>query len=93
MFVKKLNKTIMKKIFNITNFIIIALAAIMFTSCDSNDNDMPTTTDNSITGIALSTPDLSILVQALTKTNLASTLQGTGRRQHGRLGGANRSTV
>lgn len=57
----------------------IAIAIIVLTSftisCDSND-DMPV--DNTITGIAKTNSNLTILVQALVKADLATTLQGTG---------------
>ena len=53
---------------------IIALAPLSI-SCD-NDDDMPT--DNTITGIAKTNSNLTILVQALVKAELAGTLQGTG---------------
>ena len=55
-------------------FAIIALASLSI-SCD-NDDDMPA--DNTITGIAKTNSNLSILVQALVKADLAATLQGTG---------------
>lgn len=48
-----------------------------FASCD-NDDDKPAVVDNTITGLAVKNPNLKILVQALTKANLATTLQGTG---------------
>jgi uncharacterized surface protein with fasciclin (FAS1) repeats len=58
----------------------IAIATITlatFTiSCDNNSDQMPV--DNSITGIAKTNSNLSILVQALVKADLATTLQGTG---------------
>ena len=57
--------------------IIVALIAITsFTiSCDNDDEPMA---DNTITGIAQTNANLSILVQALVKADLASTLQGAG---------------
>jgi len=57
--------------------IIIALIALTsFTiSCDNDDEPMA---DNTITGIAQTNANLSILVQALVKADLASTLQGVG---------------
>lgn len=50
------------------------------TSCtDTKDSSFTTgSSDNTITGRAIVTPELSILVSALKKCNLASTLQGTG---------------
>lgn len=57
----------------------IAIAIVALTSftisCD-NDDDMPV--DNTITGIAKTNSNLTILVQALVKADLAGTLQGTG---------------
>lgn len=55
-------------------FAIIALTSFSI-SCD-NDDDMPV--DNTITGIAKTNSNLTILVQALVKADLAGTLQGTG---------------
>ncbi len=59
--------------------IIIALVALTsFTiSCDNDDDTVPAA-DNTITGLASSNSNLSILVQALTKAELAGTLQGVG---------------
>jgi len=57
--------------------VIIALVALTsFTiSCDNDDDPMPDTT---ITGIAQSNPNLSILVQALVKAKLDGTLKTAG---------------
>ncbi|WP_395045392.1 fasciclin domain-containing protein [Flavobacterium sp.] len=57
-------------------FAIIVFLGISLLSC--NDDDSQTTTDTTITGIASSNSNLSILVQALTRANLAATLEGTG---------------
>lgn len=54
----------------------IALSTFML-SCD-NDNDNPAPIDNTITGLAVKNANLKNLVLALTRANLASTLQGTG---------------
>jgi uncharacterized surface protein with fasciclin (FAS1) repeats len=65
---------------NLSKFkIIIALLALTsFTiSCDNDKKDEPVA-DTTITGLAKSNANLSILTQALVKANLASTLQGTG---------------
>lgn len=54
---------------------------IIATSCNDDDNTTPTTpptTANTITEIASSNADLSILVEALTKADLATTLKGVG---------------
>ena len=56
--------------------ILIAFITMTFSSCSDDNTIVPT--DNTITGIASRTSDLSILVQALNKADLATTLQGTG---------------
>ena len=65
---------------NLFKTIFIAFIAILVTSCDDdNNNSQPQPpVDNSITGIAVKSPDLSILVTALTKADLAKTLQDPG---------------
>lgn len=66
-------KNLLKPIF----LMMVASLTFSATSCSNDDNDEPVATDNTITGIAAKTPDFSILVQALTKADLAVTLQGT----------------
>lgn len=67
-----------------TNFKTIALAFIAFasfsiTSCSNDDDDNSTpAVDNTIAGIASRNADLTLLVKALTKAGLVSTLQGAG---------------
>jgi uncharacterized surface protein with fasciclin (FAS1) repeats len=56
---------------------IIAFTSFVSTSCSSDDDPAPVV-DNTITGKALATPELSLLVKALTKTGLASVLQEAG---------------
>jgi uncharacterized surface protein with fasciclin (FAS1) repeats len=59
---------------------LVAFSAFSITSC-GDDDPAPTPTpvvDNTISGLASKTADLSLLVKALTKTNLVATLQGTG---------------
>ena len=56
---------------------LIACFALTFSSCSDDDNQT-VQLDNTITGIASRTSDLSILVQALTRADLATTLQGSG---------------
>lgn len=59
-------------------FIFAFIALTSFTiSCD-NDDDVAPVADETITGLATTNPNLSILVQALTKAELAGTLQGVG---------------
>ncbi|RKS98710.1 fasciclin domain-containing protein [Flavobacterium sp. 123] len=66
----------MKNVSKIRNLAMIALFSILVVSCD-NDNDN-VVVDNTITGKASATANLSILVQALVKAQLATTLQGSG---------------
>ena len=59
----------------------MALTGIfLFTACDKDDDTMDpvATTDQTITEYAVSDPDFSILVQALTKADLADVLNGSG---------------
>jgi uncharacterized surface protein with fasciclin (FAS1) repeats len=56
--------------------VIAVIALTSFTISCNNDEDP--VVDNTITGIAKSNSNLSILVQALVKADLASTLQGVG---------------
>ena len=75
----------MKNVLKIKTLAITTLIAFFgFTSCGSSDDPIviptpnPTPVDNTIAGLAVATPDLSILVAALTKTDLVATLKGTG---------------
>ena len=71
----------MKKLFRIKTLLAIAILAVIGISACSKSSDDPVVTppvDNTITAKAVATADLSILVQALTKANLAATLQGAG---------------
>ncbi len=54
--------------------LIVVTTAIMFSCSDDDDNNQ----NNSIAAIASRTADLSILVDALEKTDLVETLDGTG---------------
>jgi uncharacterized surface protein with fasciclin (FAS1) repeats len=56
---------------------IFAFLGLMLTSCSKDDDPQPTP-DTTITGIASSASDLTLLVKALKKSDLATTLQGTG---------------
>lgn len=67
----------MKNLFKSKTVAIIAFAILAFSTVGCNDTT-ETPVDNTITGIALKNPDFSILVQALTKAELAGTLQGSG---------------
>lgn len=55
----------------------LACIALAMLSCSDDDNNS-TPVDNTVTGIALRTPDLSLLVKALTKAGLADDLQAAG---------------
>jgi uncharacterized surface protein with fasciclin (FAS1) repeats len=66
----------MKILLKLKIAIAIIILATFTISCDTNSDEMPV--DNSITGIAKTNSNLSILVQALVKADLATTLQGTG---------------
>ncbi len=63
----------MKKLSKLKVFAIM-LFAIAVVSCDNNDD----TADNTITEIAVKNSNLKMLAQALTRTDLATTLQGAG---------------
>jgi uncharacterized surface protein with fasciclin (FAS1) repeats len=77
---KNNKKSLNKKIMKILSKLKIAFAIIAFTSftisCD--DNESINVPDSTITGLAKTDPNLSILVQALVKTNLDRTLMGPG---------------
>ena len=66
----------MKNVLKLRNLAVIALFAIMTNSCDDDENNV--VVDNTITGKATATANLSILVQALVKAELATTLKGAG---------------
>lgn len=69
----------MKNLLKLKKVLALALLIIIGTSCDNDDDTTaPPVTDNTITGIASSNPDFSILVEALTKGDLAVTLKGDG---------------
>lgn len=58
---------------------LFAFMAMMTVSCSDDDNPIYIPpTDNTITGIASRNSDFSILVEALVRTDLATTLQGAG---------------
>lgn len=60
-------------------FTALFLGILVLNSCSNDDEDnTPIVTDNSITGIASRTDNLSVLVQALTKADLAVTLKSNG---------------
>ena len=55
----------------------IAILSLTIFSCSDDDNNTPA--QQTITDIAVANPDFSILVTALTRTNLAGTLDGSGQ--------------
>jgi uncharacterized surface protein with fasciclin (FAS1) repeats len=58
---------------------IIAFMGLSLNSCDNNEeNPIVPVVDNTITGVASRSNNLSLLVKALTKADLAGTLQGNG---------------
>ena len=58
-------------------FAMIALLAIGTIACDSDDDAAPA--QQTITEIAVANPDFSTLVTALTRTDLADVLDGSGQ--------------
>ena len=68
----------MKNLLKIKCLVLLTFFAFAATSCDNDDDNNPAPVDNTITGKAIATTNLSILVQALVKADLATTLQGTG---------------
>lgn len=68
----------MKILSKLTVAIAIIVLSAFTISCDNNDDDNNMPADNTITGIAKTNPNLTILVQALVRADLASTLQGQG---------------
>lgn len=76
----KITATIKLKIMKIVSKFRFALVCIVFlslmVSCDNDDT--PKSVDNSITGLAVKNSNLKILVQALTRAELATTLKGAG---------------
>jgi len=67
----------MKNVLKIRKSVLILVLLVMGISCNNDNNNDPVP-DNTITGKAVATPNLSILVQALVKANLGATLQGSG---------------
>lgn len=68
----------MKKVLKNSLVIILGITLSTFTSCSSDSDSSSSAPDNTITGIASRTSNLSTLVSALQKADLATTLQGTG---------------
>ena len=69
----------MKNLFKTARVAFLLFATTFILSCDKDsDSTLTIPQDNTITGKAVATPNLSILVQALSKANLTITLQGNG---------------
>jgi len=69
----------MKNLFNFKKLIALALLIISAVSCNNDDDTTPApVADKTITGIASSNSDFTMLVEALTKADLATTLKGAG---------------
>lgn len=68
----------MKKNLKLSLLALVAFVSFASVSCSSDDDDSTPAVDNTITGIASKTSNLSTLVQALNRAGLASTLKGSG---------------
>lgn len=68
----------MKKNLKLSLLALVAFVSFASVSCSSDDDDSTPAVDNTITGIAAKTSNLSTLVQALNRAGLASTLKGAG---------------
>ncbi len=70
----------MKNLKNLKKFALLVLLVTIGVSCNKDDDAAmtPEVKDMTITGIAVGNKDLSMLVEALTKADLAKTLQGAG---------------
>ncbi|CAM3665808.1 lipoprotein precursor [Flavobacterium saliperosum S13] len=69
----------MKNISKVIKLSVLAIVASVSFSCSDDDGNAPSTpTNNSISGIASRTPDLSLLVDALDRADLVQTLSQSG---------------
>lgn len=68
----------MKKMTKFKNAACIALMVLFLASCNNDDDATVVVPEPTIVDIAVSNPEFSILVQALTKANLVATLDGDG---------------
>ena len=68
----------MKAITKLKNFSVLLLILAMTLSCNNDDDDMPIFMPETITELAVATPDLSNLVAALQRAGLAETLDSEG---------------
>ena len=68
----------MKKLNFLTRLTALCLAIVFTYSCSSDDDNTQTYQPETIAEIAVASPSLSILVQALTRADLVNTLNGAG---------------
>jgi len=68
----------MKKQMKFTQLMLLAFFASLAISCSSDDNGGVPRPQENIVDLAVSSPDLSILVEALQRTNLTDDLEGSG---------------
>ena len=68
----------MKNISKVIKLSVLAIIASLSFSCSDDDNTTSSPTNNSISGIASRTPDLSLLVDALNRADLVQTLDQSG---------------
>ncbi len=68
----------MKTQFKLKIFALSIFAMVAFSSCSDDDNNVIVTQPDTITDLAVATPDLSTLVAALQRVGLDTTLRGNG---------------
>ena len=68
----------MKNISKVIKLSVLAIIASLSFSCSDDDNTTSSPTNNSISGIASRTPDLSLLVDALNRADLVQRLDQSG---------------
>lgn len=68
----------MKNISKVIKLSVLAIIASISFGCSNDDNSASSPTNNSISGIASRTPDLSLLVDALNRADLVQTLDQSG---------------
>lgn len=68
----------MKKYLMLFKFLPLFVVLAVVSSCNSDDNDGPPRAGENIVELAVATPDLSILVEALQRANLTDELEASG---------------
>ncbi|WP_282161143.1 fasciclin domain-containing protein [Ulvibacterium marinum] len=68
----------MKKYLMLFKFLPLFVVLAVVSSCNSDDNDGPSRAGENIVELAVATPDLSILVEALQRANLTDELEASG---------------